>query len=71
MGIVFAVIGVSFLYPNMFNKRMTGVETGGDVLSGGTIYVLYTDFWRSSLPFYNFKVRDAWVGFINWIHRLV
>ena len=32
MGVVFAVIGVSFLYLNMFNKRMTGAETGGHII---------------------------------------
>ncbi len=61
MGIVFAVIGVSFLYLNMFNKRMTGVETGGDVI-----------WWHDLRPVHGFlalifailaisKVRDAWV----------
>ena len=61
MGVVYLVIGVSFLYLNLFNKRLTGVETGGDVI-----------WWNDLRPVHGFlaiifailaisKVRDAWI----------
>ena len=61
MGVVYLVIGVSFLYLNLFNKRLTGVETGGDII-----------WWNDLRPVHGFlaiifailaisKVRDAWI----------
>ena len=61
MGVVYLVIGVSFLYLNLFNKRLTGVETGGDVI-----------WWNDLRPVHGFlaiifailaisNVRDAWL----------
>ena len=61
MGVVYLVIGASFLYLNLFNKRLTGVETGGNVI-----------WWNDLRPVHGFlaiifailaisKVRDAWL----------
>ena len=61
MGVVYLVIGASFLYLNLFNKRLTGVETGGNVI-----------WWNDLRPLHGFlaiifailaisKVRDAWL----------
>lgn len=61
MGVVYLVFGASFLYLNLFNKRLTGVETGGDVI-----------WWNDLRPVHGFlaiifailaisKVRDAWL----------
>lgn len=61
MGLVYLVIGLSFLYLNLFNKRLTGVETGGGVI-----------WWNDLRPLHGFlaiifailaisKVRDAWL----------
>ena len=61
MGIVYAIIGLSFLYLNIFNKRLTGTETGGNVI-----------WWNDLRPVHGFlalifailaisKVRDAWI----------
>ena len=75
LGAIFIIIGVSFLYLNLFNKRLTGLETGGDVI-----------WWNDLRPVHGFlailfgilamsKVRDAWVvllidtifGFVSFI----
>ena len=61
MGVIYLVIGASFLYLNLFNKRLTGVETGGNVI-----------WWNDLRPLHGFlaiifailaisKVRDAWI----------
>ncbi len=61
MGVVFIVIGLGFLYLNLFNKRLTGVETGGDVI-----------WWNDIRPVHGFlalifgilaisKIREAWI----------
>jgi hypothetical protein len=61
MGIVFLIIGLSFLYLNLFNKRLTGLETGGDVI-----------WWNDLRPVHGFlalifgilaisKVKEAWI----------
>ena len=61
MGAIFLVMGLGFLYLNLFNKRKVGIETGGDVI-----------WWNDLRPVHGFlailfavlaisKVRDAWV----------
>lgn len=61
LGAVYLVIGVSFLYLNLFNKRKTGIETGGNAI-----------WWNDLRPVHGFlaimfailalsKVRDAWI----------
>lgn len=75
LGAIFIIIGVAFLYLNLFNKRLTGLETGGDVI-----------WWNDLRPVHGFlailfgilaisKVRDAWIvllidtifGFVSFI----
>lgn len=61
LGVVFLIIGLSFLYLNFFNKRLTGLETGGNAI-----------WWHDLRPVHGFlaimfailaiaKVRDAWI----------
>ena len=60
-GAIFIVIGLGFLYLNLFNKRKTGLETGGNTI-----------WWNDIRPVHGFlallfgilaigKVRDAWI----------
>ena len=61
LGVIFIVTGCVFLYLNLFNKRLTGLETGGDVI-----------WWNDIRPVHGFltiifgilaisKVKEAWV----------
>ena len=61
IGVFFIIFGIGFLYLNFFNKRLTGVETGGDVI-----------WWHDLRPVHGFlsllfgilavsKVREAWI----------
>tara|TARA_B100001123_G_C14825521_1_gene834012 strand:+ start:177 stop:563 length:387 start_codon:yes stop_codon:yes gene_type:complete len=61
MGIIFLIIGCTFLYLNFFDKRKTGLETGGNAI-----------WWNDIRPVHGFlailfgilalkKIRDAWI----------
>ena len=61
LGVVFLIIGLSFLYLNFFDKRKTGLETGGNAI-----------WWNDLRPVHGFlaiifailainKIRDAWI----------
>jgi len=61
LGFIYLIIGLSFLYLNFFNKRLTGIETGGNAI-----------WWNDLRPVHGFlailfgflaiyKIKDAWV----------
>jgi hypothetical protein len=61
LGVIFLIIGLSFLYLNFFDKRKTGLETGGNAI-----------WWNDLRPVHGFlaiifailainKIRDAWI----------
>lgn len=61
LGVIFLIIGLSFLYLNFFDKRKTGLETGGNAI-----------WWNDLRPVHGFlaiifailainKIKDAWI----------